>query len=244
MKPHNEPKSFSLTKLRLNSWFAAILISILVHLIFFGIDIKASSKQKAKTIPIELIFQKTLTPKAIISKNIKPDVTLPFHPKKQKQPIAYKQHPKAPISSRMRTEVKSPLRDHVLVLKSPVQVKNTDTKSASKKLVKTDWNNIAKEFIREKYDKDILREKRHDELWFKSQSIMYGKPRDFFDKQDKRAMLIEPSELKRKSYFPKKKKNSDFGIKFGKHCFLGFKDMDKIKQDDPRLSGAPFSCDF
>jgi hypothetical protein len=221
----------------------AILISILVHLIFFGIDIKTSSKQQVKTISVELIFQKTPPPQAIISKNSEPDVALPLPSKKQEQPLASKQNKKAIISSRMRVEEKSPLRDRVLILKQP-KIIDTDTKSAAKKRVKTDWNNVAKEFIREKYDKDILREKRHDELWFKSQSIMYGKPRNFFDKQDKRGMLIEPGESKRKSYFPQKKKNSDFGIKLGKYCFLGFKDMDKIKQGDPRLSGTPFSCDF
>jgi hypothetical protein len=239
MKPQQKLKSF-----RLDSWFVAILISILVHLIFFEIEIKPSSKQQVKTIYVELIVQKKPTPKAINSKNTKPDVTFPLRSKKPKKPIASKQILKPIIASHLRTEEKTPLHDRVLILKQPGQIKNTDSKSYAKKQVKTDWNNVTKEFIREKYDKDILREKRHDELWFKSQSIMYGKPRNYFDKQDKRAMLIEPGESKRKSYFPKKKKNSDFGIKLGKHCFLGFKDMDKMKQGDPRLSGVPFSCDF
>lgn len=247
MKPQQELKSFSLTNPRLNSCYVAIFISILAHFIFFGIDIKTSKtilKQKVKTISVDLIFQKTPTPKAIISKNSKPDVALPLPSKKQKQLYESKHNIKTIKSSRMRDQEKSSLHDRVLILKQSKHINNTVTKSPAKKRVKTDWNNVAKEFIKEKYDKDILREKRHDELWFKSQSIMYGKPRNFFDKQDKRAMLIEPGESKRKSYFPKKKKNSDFGIKLGKHCFLGFKDMDKIKQGDPRLSGTPFSCDF
>jgi hypothetical protein len=105
-----------------------------------------------------------------------------------------------------------------------------------------DWNAIAKEVIGENFEHDIEQNRRQDELRMKSPSDMYGKQKNYFDKQNTTATLADNSESKQKSIFPnKKKKSSDIGFNIGNSCFLGFKAKDDTTYDG---SSTPFSCDF
>ncbi len=231
---------------KVNPWLVVMALSVLIHLVaYYALGVKWS-KPRITITPIELTFEKLITPKTTPAKQDKPesDVSANLN-RNHEQQAAHKQTKKAPMSSQSNSKKKEMISGGVLYEGESRQKKSPTGNALNlNKPEPIDVNKNIKEYAREKSDNGILREKRHDELWFKSQSIMYGKPRNFFDKQDKRAMLIEPDESKKKTYFPKKKKNTDFGIKLGKYCFLGFKDMDKIKQGDPRLSGTPFSCDF
>jgi hypothetical protein len=83
----------------------------------------------------------------------------------------------------------------------------SDEERSAKNPNKRDWISVAKEIIRENANKEIVRDQHQGELWLKTPSIMHGKPRDFFDKQDKRAMLTDPNESKKKNFFPKKRKS-------------------------------------
>lgn len=237
-------KHYYSVPIRLIAWQIAVVISLLVHLVFLGIYfriLKFPPIPQEKTIAIELISEKRPASKTLDAHKLKKENALTLPEKKQKRQATHKQISKAAQPAVWAKE-KMMTSDSVLKHNQVKSTIRSETKSAAKKRVKIDWNNATKEYIWEKCDKDILREKRHNELWFKSQSIMYGKPRSYFDKQDKRAMLIEPGEAKAKNYFPKKKKTKGIGINLGKNCFLGLKY--KGWGDPNRASSSILDCDF
>ncbi|MDD5034497.1 MAG: hypothetical protein PHE55_07030 [Methylococcaceae bacterium] len=113
-----------------------------------------------------------------------------------------------------------------------------------------DWHDIAKDVIRENIEKETLRDRQQEELGRKSPSVMYGKPKDYLDKQDKKAMLADTDILKEKNILPKlHRKSPGIGMKVGKSCFLGFTppDEDGYKTAEGvshAVSSIPFSCGF
>jgi len=238
----------------LKRWILVILLSVLLHLIIlFGVRFEFSTGQRnpgMATTSIEVVLLKTPLQTKPIIKRIKAATQMPVPTNKR-----YLKNANTTSSSKKDTAIlpRKIQEKNVNKLTAgglPGQNKgigNIVDKNEAGQRPKPDWNNIAKEVIRENFDKETVRNQRQGELWLKSPSVIYGKQRDFFYKQDKRAMLADTDESKRKGIFPKKVKHSGIGLNFGKKCFLGFKAVDEhdLESGDSNIgSSIPFSCNF
>jgi hypothetical protein len=230
----------------LEHWLPVLAISILFHLaILFVIkpDLSTTLKNGSTTNrPITVILQK----KPAFQKPA-PDST-----NKSKQSLiqAKTGYVKPTLTSTNNKAAKPRIAKQKLDNKpvatpnQPKIIANIVNKNEAKRHLPSDWEATAKEAIRENIEKESLQNQHQGELWLKSPSDMYGKPRDHFDRQDKRAMLTDTHESNKKSLFPnKKQKFAGIGIKLGKSCFLGFKAVD---EDERKLGKevSNFSCDF
>lgn len=210
----------------LKRWILAISASVLLHLIILlGISFELPTGQrnpKIATKSIEVILLKTTLQTEPIIEQVKAAKQVPIKTNERylrnaqsteslKKDTAKRLHS---VQEKMITNERS---NQLNRLENKVDLVD---KSLANHHPKQDWNNIAKEVIRDNFDKETLRNQRQGKLWLKSPSVMFGKPRDFFDKQDKRAMLADTNESNKKSIFPAKKpKNANQIIKIGKLCF-------------------------
>lgn len=194
--------------------------SLLLHLIvIFGIRIDLWSPQKIEPWPNRLItvtLEKTFIQSKPVTVNENPSTSPP-----QQKPV--RNHEKQPLPSSI-TAQKQPVKNlkilHPTKNNLITQYQTAEEPSASKPSMNAtmqvsplpanvakiqakpspakDWNAIAKDVIRENVENETSRNQRQGELSIKSPSDMYGKPRDYFDRQDKKAMLADANESNKK----------------------------------------------
>jgi len=252
-----------------NRWMPIMAVSLLLHLIvIFGIRIDLWSPQKVEPKPyrpITVTLEKTFIQSKPVTVNENPNTLTQQKPVRshEKEPLpstipAQKQPVNSPKT--LHSAKNSPITPHRTAeepsaRKSPMnatmqanQLPTNAAKTQAKPSPAKDWNAIAKDVIRENVENETSRNQRQGELSITSPSDMYGKPRDYFDRQDKQAMLADAIESNKKSIFAnKKQKGEGQVIKLGKLCFHR---PTFAEEEDIRAGGTiigmliPVSCDF
>ena len=204
-------------------WIPVLVVSLLLHLLVLtSIDVRFQTITSAPTKkPIELVLIKSPAQQAPISKSAKRVSQASADGTTRKNPVVVpsrKDMLKTPTSHAEKSPANK--KNAAMPAASPKIEAHSSNKQTAKQAPKRDWNNIAKEMIRDNADQEIRRDQRQGELWLKSPSVMFGKSRDYFDKQDKRAMLTDINEHKPTNIFPTRKQKSESKvIKIGKLCF-------------------------
>jgi hypothetical protein len=235
-------------------WIPALAASILFHLaIFFLINLSLLHKDEIQirsiTRPITVILLKKPTyqkPAPDIEKeSAQPSIQGKKASIKNAKPLQSLKNSKAvkPQSAKDQTPIKPiATTNHTRIVADIIKKNETKTQLPG------DWANTAKEVIRETVEKETIVNQQQGELWLKSPSEMHGKPKDYFDRQDKKAMLADTNDSDRKSIFPSKKQKSEGQvIRLGKLCFHRptFAEKADIRADSTVVGMLiPVSCDF
>jgi hypothetical protein len=195
-------------------WIPVLAVSILFHLVILSlINLSPPHKNDIQNRSITVILLKKPTYQKPVPNSENESAQSSIQDKKNTKPLQSLKNSKAvkPISAHEQIKVKP------IITNQPKIVADIINKNETKTQLPRDWENTAKEVIRETVEKETIRNQQQGELWLKSPSEMHEKPKDYFDRQDKKAMLADTSDSDKKSIFPGKKQRSDEQvIKLGK----------------------------